>query len=317
MDRVIVELLPAHGYHVERRYVFENGQVTIGRSYSNDIILDDPFVSPEHLLIARSNGHFHVTDLASENGTKINGSGAFKDRVAKIQSGDEILIGKSKFKLLLPDHPVEPAKPMDKFMALRTFVDRKIVAIGLTLLTVVVMVAFSYLSAPSDKFWKSTFFNLVAGYLFMAFFYSCTIGWIINFKFHKGYFKRHFAVVNAAELITILIGALNPFLYFWIFNKGVIQILGYTATFIMTLAMFWVSLRLTKDIPTRGDFVRLASIALSLTILVAWGSGAINLDFSTKAIFSSELAPYLGPLTEAMSLDNFLLESGKELFKEP
>ena len=317
MDRVIVELLPAHGSHVERRYVFENGQVTIGRSYSNDIILDDPFVSPEHLLIARSNGHFNVTDLASENGTKINGRGALKDRVAKIQSGDEILIGKSKFKLLLPDHPVEPAKPMDKFMALRTFVDRKFVAISLTLLTVVAMVASAYLSEPSDKFWKNTFFSLVVGYLFMGFLYSCTIGWIINFKFHKGFFKRHFAVVNTVALVSIVYSVLNPFLLFWVFSVDVSEFLNYMAMFLFLLGMFWLSLRLTKDIPTRRDFIRLASIALSITIFSAWGADAINLDFSSKPSFTSHLSPYLGPLTEAMPLDNFLLESGKELFKEP
>jgi len=317
MDRVIIELLPAHGNHVERRYVFENGQVAIGRSYSNDIILDDPFVSPEHLLIARSNGHFRVIDLASENGTNINGSGVLKDQVGEVHSGDEIIIGKSKLKLLLPDHPVEPAKPMDKLMALRSLLDRKTVAIGFTLLAVAITVGVSYLSAPSDKFWKSTFISLVVGYLFMGFLYSCVVGWIINFKFHNGFFKRHFAVVNTVAFVSIMYSAVNPFLFYWVFNVDVYAFLIYMAMFLMLLGMFWMSLRLTKDISTRGDFMRLASIAICLTIFSAWGADAIDFDFSSKPSFTSHLAPYLGPLTEPMSLDSFLQESGKDLFKAP
>jgi hypothetical protein len=317
MDRVIVELLPAHSNHVERRYVFENGKVTIGRSYSNNIILDDPFVSPEHLLIERRNGYFQVTDLASENGTKINGSGILKDHVGQIQSGDEILIGKSRLKLLLPDHPVAPAKPMGRFMALRSFLDRKIVAIGFTVIALAIMVGVSYLSTPSNKFWKGTVFGLIVGYLFFGVLYSCVIGWIINFKFHKEYFKRHFAVINTMALVSILYSAVSPFMFFWVLDVGLYTFLNYMVMYLLLLGMFWMSLRLTKDIPTRGDFVRLASVTLCLTIFSAWGADAIDLKFSSEPSFTSHLAPYLGPLTEVMSPDSFLLESGKALFKEP
>ena len=115
MGRLIIELLASHGKSVERRYIFEKGHAAIGRSYKNDVILDDPFLSPEHLFISASGGSVQVTDLKSENGTKINGRAAIKDQTEKAASGDQITIGRTKLKIILPGQPVAPALSVDRF----------------------------------------------------------------------------------------------------------------------------------------------------------------------------------------------------------
>lgn len=49
-------------------------QINIGRSdHNNDIILSDHLVSRAHARINYTNRHFSITDLASSNGTKVNG----------------------------------------------------------------------------------------------------------------------------------------------------------------------------------------------------------------------------------------------------
>ena len=80
MGRLIIELLHPHDQNVESRYVFDEGKASIGRSYANDIILDDPFVSPKHLTVSHNGAGLFVTDLTSENGTRINGSGVLKGK---------------------------------------------------------------------------------------------------------------------------------------------------------------------------------------------------------------------------------------------
>jgi len=47
--------------------------ITIGRSQSNDIVLDDRYVSSCHCQVAERQGVYRVRDLGSRNGTHVNG----------------------------------------------------------------------------------------------------------------------------------------------------------------------------------------------------------------------------------------------------
>jgi len=69
-------------------------QTTIGRdAMSCDLILDDEAVSAEHARIKRERGQFVLYDLASTNGTSLNGK-----RIQRVPlvDGDTITIGISE-----------------------------------------------------------------------------------------------------------------------------------------------------------------------------------------------------------------------------
>jgi hypothetical protein len=51
----------------------ERGDTRIGRGPQNDVVLDSDFVSWEHALVRGDRGIFTVHDLASQNGTWLNG----------------------------------------------------------------------------------------------------------------------------------------------------------------------------------------------------------------------------------------------------
>ncbi len=315
MDRLIVELLHHHGHSVEKRYVFENGKATIGRSYSNDIILDDPFVSPKHLSISRNGAGIRVEDLASENGTRINGETNIQDQGTRVASGDEIYIGKTKLKLLLPDHPVEPARRMDAFLALRQFLDKRSVAIIFTLLVSAIMVWVAYLEGPTEKFWKTEFFEIVLGYLMVVTFYAGLIGGICYLKLRKTCFKRHMAVCNAFSLIGLFYETLYPFLLFWVSHSGTVVFLKYSIQFFFLLAMFWSSLKLANTTIKWTAVAELSAVSLMFVLLIGWGAKDIRLDFSGDPSYPNHLAPYLKPLSEPQPFENFLEKSGPKLYR--
>jgi hypothetical protein len=315
MDRLIIELLPPHGHGVERRYVFDNGRATIGRSYSNDIILDDPFVSPNHLSVSRNGTGLFVKDLASENGTQINGDTTLQEQVAKIASGDEVCIGKTKLKFVLPDHPVEPARRLGSLVALRQFLDRSSVAIGLSLLTAALTAWMVYVKEPGEKFWNSESLAAVVGYLTLAGCYAGVIGLICYVKLHRAYFKRHLAVFNIGTLIWFVYSSGEPFLIFWISSPGILIGAKYFPSMVYMTAMFWGSVKLTKDLVKWADVAKLTSIALLFILLSAWGSQDIRFEFSGSPSYPANLAPYLGPLSEPESFEDFLEKSGPELYK--
>jgi ABC-type multidrug transport system ATPase subunit/ABC-type multidrug transport system permease subunit len=69
---------------------FAGDRLTIGRDERNDVVLDDPNVSRFHAEVLKREGRIEVRDLASRNGTRVNGQPA---RRAGLETGSEIGIG--------------------------------------------------------------------------------------------------------------------------------------------------------------------------------------------------------------------------------
>ena len=84
---VLIHRGPARG----ARFLITAAGVTIGRSPSSDIFLDDVTVSRSHATITREANKFHFTDSGSLNGSYINN---VQSSSRTLENGDEIQIGK-------------------------------------------------------------------------------------------------------------------------------------------------------------------------------------------------------------------------------
>ncbi len=73
-----------------QRVPLEGRPVTIGRLDSCDVVLNDPTVSRHHAEVRREGDGFDLIDLDSRNGTRVNGYGITRQRLA---DGDDLLIG--------------------------------------------------------------------------------------------------------------------------------------------------------------------------------------------------------------------------------
>ncbi len=70
---------------------------TIGRDVNNSIVVDDPFASAEHGVLTFRGRAWYVEDLASTNGTYVNGIPV--DGIAEIGFGDELQVGEVRLRL--------------------------------------------------------------------------------------------------------------------------------------------------------------------------------------------------------------------------
>ena len=70
---------------------------TIGRDVNNSIAVDDPFASAEHAVLTYRGRAWFVEDLASTNGTYVNGFQV--DGIAEIGFGDELQVGEVRLRL--------------------------------------------------------------------------------------------------------------------------------------------------------------------------------------------------------------------------
>lgn len=112
MAKVIIEIYDEHGHRQDYRMI-DSQIVTIGRAYSNDVIVYDPFVSAEHVRINLADEGWIVEDRFSENGTRVNQHN-LKGQSASIQSGDKIIIGQSHIRIFSAYHAIDPTLILER-----------------------------------------------------------------------------------------------------------------------------------------------------------------------------------------------------------
>src|SRR3989338_446986 len=76
------------------KYQLLGKEITIGREYSNDIVIEDKQASRLHAIISKEGGSFYIKDLNSQNGTLLNNKPV---SFAELSNGDEIKIGDTNF----------------------------------------------------------------------------------------------------------------------------------------------------------------------------------------------------------------------------
>jgi pSer/pThr/pTyr-binding forkhead associated (FHA) protein len=79
--------------------------VSIGRDPSNDVVLEDPFVSRRHCLIKSLGGRYVIEDLNSSNGTYVN-TERVRERVLRDAALIQLGFSRFLFWLLSPDELV-------------------------------------------------------------------------------------------------------------------------------------------------------------------------------------------------------------------
>ena len=86
---------------------------TVGRDPGNDIILRDPKVSRHHAEIVFERGFFVLHDLASANGTYVNGK---RVRVAPLTHGAKLRMGNTygRFSEELPTEDDDKQEPFEQ-----------------------------------------------------------------------------------------------------------------------------------------------------------------------------------------------------------
>jgi pSer/pThr/pTyr-binding forkhead associated (FHA) protein len=96
---------------VLKEFDLEGGGVTIGREPDNDIIVENLLVSGYHARVDAAGKDIILTDLQSKNGTFLNGE---RTTSAKLNNGDEILVGKHTIVLVLDPQEVEEKQQLSE-----------------------------------------------------------------------------------------------------------------------------------------------------------------------------------------------------------
>ena len=113
MEEVIwVEILRHRD--VMARFRFAAGPVALGRAYANDVVIDDPFVAPNHARISReADGGLVIEDLGTRNGLHLDRERARRERIA-LDGTLPIRIGQTLIRVRSGDFAVAPERPASR-----------------------------------------------------------------------------------------------------------------------------------------------------------------------------------------------------------
>ena len=98
---VFLERLKRNGAVAERLPIRQE-TLRLGRALDNDLIIDDPFVCPHHCRLFRQGDSLHLEDLASLNGTWIDGKHC-KGEIRPVTARSSIRLGRSSLRLRRTD----------------------------------------------------------------------------------------------------------------------------------------------------------------------------------------------------------------------
>jgi hypothetical protein len=302
-----IEILDSKGGVVHRIPV-SSLPVRIGRAYNNDVIVNDPYVCPAHLLIAPDEqGRLIARDLNTVNGLR---SDAREKPVSslEIHSGSLFRIGHTQLRYCSFDHPIAPTL-VDRESG-RLWLNSPYTAIIAGVAVFLLLCLDEYLTTVERATFAAivtqplTIFTMV---LFWSGLWALTSRVVLS-RFH---FRQHATIACGAIAGFFLLSFSAEWLEFLFPSLPVLWIAGFFGSGAIVAALVFGHLKFAS---TMRRYSRLwAALAVSAAIV---GVSAIS-DYANRSKFSNvmEFTGIVKPIDAAwlptISVDEFLDRSEK------
>jgi len=306
--KYILEITP----HTNEDNVFyksvEWDTLKIGRGYSNNIILNDPYLDAEHVEIFRDGEDLFIEDLNTVNGIKVNSK---KRDISKIVAGDVINLGSTKIRVLSPDAEVAPAvKILDKRFVF-SWIEKQSSAWISLLVLVVLMKLWAFTEVWPRKEHSLIELIIISSAVGMVIVWSLL--WAIASRFirYKANFRCHITIFSAYLSLSVFVWYFHSYVMFLTNENMVADIISYLTNFIMFSLLIYVSLMFTSNMRESKNLVFAGIFSASIVC------GMISVDYLSSAKFdlrpsySGSMEPYLSGLIKADSLDDFMKDNEK------
>ena len=311
MARVrIVEILDARG-HVRSRSRIETFPASIGRAFDNDIILDDAYVSPRHLLLVEDDaGMLWVEDGGSKNGTRRADHAPPEARFA-IASGASVHLGRTTLRIFDADHAVPDATPdhrEDKSLAEEFGRPR---TIALTAGTVAVVFAVrGYLGSTSRDVAENVV-TMPLSLLCLTGIWAGAWALVGRITHAGGRFRAHFGWACAGLVVLTVCSVLLGWIEFAVPSSDAVT----AASVILLASLFAVYLAghvtLASSLAPREALRRTALGFGAVSIVAALVSLTVREQFSETPDYSTALAPVPTALLQTEGIDDFAAQALK------
>ncbi len=305
---IIIEVLDRFG-KVKERHKVKQFPVKIGRSYKNDIILDDNYVSAEHVeLMVDGDGHIMATDLHSDNGL-FTIHPVIRHDILTIQDDQRIRIGHTDLRFRSENYSVKETffdhgRPSQWHLIMTNGLFLPLIWI----LTAAILLANQYFMTTNE----AHFNILLASVLPVLIVIVCwTFIWSIVSKIitHKFYFAYHGMHVGLLLSGFYFIELTFEYLEFIFPVSGLQTLLTVFSDLAFTMLLFYGHLRQSTHFRKRKTKV-ISTIVASLIVGVAYLISYLNEpQYSGQPDYSGLIKPPAFVLMKPTSADNFFAKT--------
>jgi len=309
MAKVILETIQ-RGVH--RYHKIDSFPVTVGRAFDNDIILQDVTISPHHLIITNENGGYQITNLANENGTKINRK-KIDNSPQEVTLPVNLQISNLKARLLSADMPVEETHIQDCRGFFCVF-SSPIWAAILLFSTIALFFLERYLATPVAKEPLYYLSNVLPS-IWIMLGIAVVIAGISRLSTHRWEIIPAISIASLIFLVPQLFDYLGHYVSYLFTSDTLGSWLKNSARFLIIpalLAAFIVKTIHSKWLPALGVAVLVYSPFLAYQVLGLVDDLSLTSGFSKVPSYSQTLLPSDTRLNKTISLEQFAREAEKE-----
>ncbi|GGW67564.1 FHA domain-containing protein [Alishewanella tabrizica] len=236
---IIVELLNSQGKPVSI-HKFTQSDIRIGRSYENDVIVQDPYCCAEHAVLScNDQGHWHMRDLASVNGT-VNSQGQRIDFMSIAANGQEFMLGQQRLRVLLSDAAIAPTRIIAQgWHSLRILSSLPLLV--LVLLIVALDMAYGtwidVLGEAAEKWQRQLL--VIPFFLLIPLLWPALLALFARFRGQDAHFRQQAALVYAVVAAWVLWDIMANWLGFNFSDSTLFGVLQKVVPTMLLLSLFW------------------------------------------------------------------------------
>jgi len=295
-----VEVLSRH-HDVVARYRCDD-DVRIGRAYDNDVVLDDPYVAPHHLRLARNeDGRLQADDLGTVNGLSVGPRGP--RRTSIVLDGSEVLhVGRTLLRIRAPDFAVAAERAA-------TPATRIWPAIGGMTVVVLALAALMIWQGETREPQLSRYVLPMLGVVAVVLVWA--MGWAVLSRIFTGVaqFDRHLGIALVGILAFFAFDELSDYGSF-AFSSRVLADGEYVGNWLLFAALCFVHLRAIG--PRRLAAKAAAVGAVALAAIAAQSVSHFDAASTNgQHSYLQGLKPPMFRMKRAQPLDQFFAESDR------
>jgi hypothetical protein len=309
---IVLELLSRKNIPI-KHYKFEQDYVCVGRDFNNDLRLDDPYVSPSHMLVAidPETRKLMVNDCQSTNGIKVNNKFV---RQATLNSLDVIKIGRTRLRIIDTKVPLAEAMPLSELEENLNWLNQSFLALCLSFVCLGFLLLSKYLGSVQE-------FNLIKALPSELGQLAVFCLWPLSFAILAKVVKKESHMVSQFSLMWLMVMLANTLVLLQkvaIFNIHPGAWFTWLELFIFAIVIssfIWLSLFIAFHQTNHRRNIIACSITFSILAPI-YALGFLNTDeFSPRPSYNPILLPPAYNLTSASQTDTFI-DNANNLFTQ-
>mgnify|MGYP000035314458 FL=1 len=305
-ETIIIEEISRNQKFISRQK-YNQANISVGRSYDNDVIISDPHVCPEHLNITFDGEFWRVHDLDTINGSFLGEKKKSADHHI-VHSGDVISIGKSQIRIVFPNHPVAESVVFSPFENLINLARKPVVLIAAMALFTCLAAHLFYLTKPIEVSYTQFFVPAIGMTLGFAM-WPCGVALVSHLTKNDSRIWHQLGISFIFFNLFWLTDFIENILLFNSSSNFLVSLTVMALPILIAFGLFWLNAYIGFHMTNkRRNFT-----ALGLVVLFFGGSSLVQMsnqpEFRPYPSYDNTIMPPNFLLTSGSSVDTFINEA--------